>query len=672
MIKRFFFLITLTTVSLPLFCKEPTLISRLAEMNLKSFGWDQEKWNAHTMRGYLETYMKYRMNPSKKMLRNKAFSFYDAVEKKSPLTSNILLDTSSTWEDLTLFCGQEDKGIYVADKLCRAQTELGTLAQYVRLATPINDVERLTARQKIIRTIVSHSEVQKQLDDIFVSQKTPEIIFLGFFDNDSLLHTVHNQCEIQPNMCKPLNKVPLLLLLNSWYNHGLRIGWAYGTAIGAAACGIYGLKKISGTHISDDSWIHTYTDQSIGGPANIIRWFWNYDSRLGRSGIALSLALFLALNVEPTLGWMEDCFFVEECVHRITNQLALFMNNARRAYETVRQFPDLAQFDEFQGLISFFEIDLKNSQELQDFCDLLASDTFKHEPSVFAHTGRIIRAFTFMHEIKEQLIPLALGMGALDCYLGYAKLFSEFEEKRVHFCFPSYVTAQKPEIGLTEFWHPLIDAEKVVTNNVSLGKGNRQNMVITGPNAGGKSTILRSITLCILMAQTIGIAPALSLSFTPFRSIKTYLNIVDDIGAGNSLFMAEAKQAQRIIDVVETSSQDSFTFAAFDEVFNGTSPVEGSAAAYSVASHLGNYDKCICIIATHFPILTKLEAATHSFKNYKVSVDQHKRALGYPYLLEEGKSHQRVALDVLREQGFSGSLLDEANKLVHDPTILQN
>lgn len=674
MTKRFSFLMfVFTSLFHQLLAQEETFVKKLADINMPSFGWENRQWDAHTMREYLETHMKYRLFPTAKAKREKGFAFYTEREKNAlnktddMMKQSVLLDMQSTWQDLTLFCGQTDKSVYVADVLCRTRTELGKVAQFLLLASPTNNVEKLRKRQDVIRAIASNTDMFEALNQLFESMELPEIVFLSFYDQDSLKQTVRNQCEIPIDILKPLNKSSALLLLKSWYSHATRLSWVAGSAAATVACGLYGLSHIIGSPASPESWISDWT--TPGYPTRLV---WNRANNVGRTAIALGTAAFLGFGLEPTMLWMQDCFFFEECLHVITNHLATFINSARHAYETVNTFPELAAFDEFKGLINFFDKDIKESHELQEFCELLATDTFRSAPSMLANKGRIIRAFLFMHEIKEKLIPLAEGIGALDCYLGYAKLIKENEAKKVGFCFPTYVKAEKPQLELSHFWHPLIDEERVVTNEVKLGNGARRNMLITGPNAGGKSTILKSISLCILLAQTIGIAPASRMEFTLFDAIKTYLNIVDDIGAGNSLFMAEAKQAQRILDMIEKSNKSSFTFTCFDEVFNGTSPVEGSAAAYSVASHLGRYDNSMCIIATHFPVLTKLEGASSSFKNYKVSVAQCNGALQYPYKLEEGISRQHVALDVLKEQGFAGSLLDEAQALVDDPHILQS
>ncbi len=635
---------------------------------MNSFPWEKEIYNVKTYRDFLELHMKLRLEPTLKNHRENAFSFYKRLEKIDPIVSAEVVDAESAWSNLTLFCGQEEKQTYVGNALSRTQTDLGKVAQFLLLASPINDVERLVQRQEVIKILASDNELYTNLDQLFTSMHLPEITFLSFYGEDQLEHAVKQLATLSPDPFNNLNKSPFALFLNSCCGHLQRSTMIISVLGAVGTCAIYGVSSLTGMKPAFDK-LEQWTDANMGGFSSPSRWAWDYSPTKMRALIALGSATTMGFFIKPLITQARDSFFLEECVHKITLELAQFINNARRAYELVREKPELVQCKELSGLINFFENKVLESPELKELCDLLATNTFVGEVSLLAHKGRIIRAFTLMHEVKEELIPLGASIGALDCYHSYARLIHEFEEKNVSFCFPTYLKRNNPEIEIQDFWHPLLSVDKAVPGSVTLGNGQRQNMVITGPNAGGKSTIMKAITLSIYLAQTISIVPAREMSYTPFSKIKIYLNIIDDIGAGNSLFMAEAKQAQQIIDTVEKAGPQEFTFTCFDEVFNGTSPVEGSAAAYSVATHLSRFDNCISLIATHFPLLTQLEAATDTFENYKVSVDVNSGGLAYPYKLEKGSSHQHVALEVLKEQGFDGSLLDEAQKYVDDPSL---
>lgn len=243
--------------------------------------------------------------------------------------------------------------------------------------------------------------------------------------------------------------------------------------------------------------------------------------------------------------------------------------------------------------------------------------------------------------------------------------FKEFENQRVSFCFVNYKEDVNPRILLRNFWNPFINPEIVVTNTIELHGPKGKNMIITGPNAGGKSTLIKAVPINLILAQSIGMAAADHAEITPFVTIATYLNIVDDIAAGNSLFKAQVLRAQEMVNLVEQTPVSEFSFVALDEMFNGTSANESMAAAYSVVKHIGKYTNNICIVATHFPLLTQLEKEADTFANYKVSVNVDDRGIHYPFKLEKGSSNQHVALDILKQEGYDCTIVNEASEILN-------
>ena len=290
---------------------------------------------------------------------------------------------------------------------------------------------------------------------------------------------------------------------------------------------------------------------------------------------------------------------------------------------------------------------------------------------MFSLVGRVLATFRLMHEQKDQLSQAFIALGEVDAYLSIARLFKEGGGRPNGWCFAEFVSnTEEPSIELENFWNPFLDPEVAIANSITFGiNGNPRTLIITGPNAGGKSTIMmKGVPLCLLLAQSFGIAPATKARFTPFAKIMTYLNITDDIAAGNSHFKAGVLRAQKIVEMAKGLKAGEFAFVAVDEVFNGTTYKEGQAAAYSLIEYLGKHPQILCATATHFPLISRLEAETSGalFKNYKVSVlYDDKGHIVYPFKLEEGISHQNVALDILKEEGFEGDFLKRAHEVLN-------
>jgi DNA mismatch repair protein MutS len=177
-------------------------------------------------------------------------------------------------------------------------------------------------------------------------------------------------------------------------------------------------------------------------------------------------------------------------------------------------------------------------------------------------------------------------------------------------------------------------------------------MVITGPNAGGKSTALQTATTAVNFAQCFGIAPAKSMVMTPFAKIITYLNIADHIGK-LSLFQAEMARTGEFLKMIKGMKPNEFCFVIMDEMFTGTNPDQGSEGSYKVAQYIATYPNVMCLFATHFYKMTELEKATNTIiKNYKVEVVIHedkKQKIEYTYKLAPGISNQKIAMLMLEQ-----------------------
>lgn len=304
----------------------------------------------------------------------------------------------------------------------------------------------------------------------------------------------------------------------------------------------------------------------------------------------------------------------------------------------------------------------QDARDVQDLLTKLQANTFKGEPSYFSNKGRVLACCKKMLRLKDNFVNSIKSIGELDAYLSIAKLYLKHaNNSNAKFCFPEITESDRPYVSINKLWHPFLNPDKVVTNDIELGHDSSSNVILTGPNAAGKSTFLKALTVSLILAQSFGIAPAGAMKFTPFIKINTYLNIADEEGR-ESLFQAEMRRAQELLSSIKGLKKGEFSFVIMDEIFTGTNPKEGTAGAYAVAKSVSKYLQSICIVATHFKKLTDLEADTNGrFKNYKVYVNKFDTGdIHYPYKVVPGISDQAIALLLLEKQGFDREILDEA------------
>ncbi len=278
-----------------------------------------------------------------------------------------------------------------------------------------------------------------------------------------------------------------------------------------------------------------------------------------------------------------------------------------------------------------------------------------------------------MERVKDSFCQVLKAIGELDMYVSLVRLIRDSKESKAKFCFAEIIDptiVEAPVVELKNFWHPVLDPQTAVPSNISLGGGNSQNIVITGPNAGGKSTITKSIIISVIMAQTLGVAPAEKMRFTPFAKILTYLNIVDNTAMGKSLFKAAAARAQELWSSVSALAPHQFSITALDELFNGTNNEAAQAAAWVFLEQLADLGTNICVTPTHFDRVTGLaEEHPTKFANYMVPIirDQNGKAV-YTYTLQPGTNKEIIAFEMMNNIGMDQVFIQEAQTNFEETT----
>ncbi|MFH0898333.1 MAG: hypothetical protein V1855_02045 [bacterium] len=673
----------------------PTCTEKIRDCNMRTFAWEEEHFSTDSYEEYLNWYLDRTLNPKLREQRKTAFHFMEEQEKKLQIRTLPVVrkNDEKLWENLDLFCASKKDDDYVAKALNRMRTQIGCVTFFTQLAQPIIDVDVLTKRQDVIKACINDEKLHSAITYELEQMKLPEKVLLTLWQEEHFRQNVARCYFTLPGTknrdflgIKQLNASNLALLAKSLYGHGDRfiLGAGFGAFAGIVLLAYGGMCL--GGYINDtvlDIWKkrprgespNNFIEQILGwkdeyqSSAGLIFpkiFKWTIDQKWLHGLAAILGGTYCATYALESFRWAKDMVLLETVVQTITIQIAQYLRSCKNIYTLMKSYPTLLEFDEFAGLREFFEDEVRKQELLNELMQLVQTQTLDGEASVTSNKGVVLRAYDLMYKVKEKLEALICAIGKLDMYASCATLYKEFENKRVKFCFANFVQSETPFIQIKEFWHPLIKSDVVVPNDVTVGTQNHcPNMIITGPNAAGKSCILKALTLCLLLSQTVGIAPASSFEFSPFKMISTHLNLADDINAGSSLFKAEVLRAQELIDSIQGLNHQEFSFVVFDEIFKGTTPLEGTAAAYGVSKHLGQFANSISLIATHFEKLTELETDTKTFENYKVMVFKASDgSIGYPFKLFKGISDQHVALDILKNEGIDGSVIQEAEKIV--------
>lgn len=205
-------------------------------------------------------------------------------------------------------------------------------------------------------------------------------------------------------------------------------------------------------------------------------------------------------------------------------------------------------------------------------------------------------------------------------------------------------------IKAEDIYHPLV--EYSVVNPVDW----QRNTLVTGSNASGKSTYVKSIAISAILSQTINTAIAEQFTMQPGH-VLTSMAVEDDILAGDSYFVAEIKSIKRLLSQVKKGAR---CYCFIDEILKGTNTIERIAASSSVVTWLADYPS-LSFVATHDIELTEMLKKQCDNVHFEETVTED-RGITFAYVLKQGPSVTRNAIALLKVMDYPEKIVDQAQK----------
>ena len=618
---------------------------------------------------------------------------YDIFNSAENKQAQDLIDENVV-NDLNLLCGDKSNPeSHVFSKVDRTQTAFGKVELQRMLAQPLSDIAALQQRQAVVQKLISDETLFNTLDTQLKTIKMAETDMLWFWKQldesvKQFLDQIYPQADGFDATSEWNKSSAFMQLHHNWKT----IGAPTATALTYQLYMALIIASMKAQWAFSDSYRTNYTNEmqdedfrklwkSTPDKMSLLTTPFDWTYRLGSAayetlkdpntptslkttigvGIAVPVA-YVAYQTYKSLQQASQYNSTAGTVHDHMMPVGSYAQTLDDVLVTITASPELAaMLPEHKELAAFNKA---INDETQSLVDALKTSTFKGESSFFSLRGRVLASFKKMFTGKNHFVSSMQTIGKLDAYLSIAKLYKEQANNgNARYCFVSYETADKPHLKAVNFWVPMLNPNTVVTNSIEMGGVNPRDIIVTGPNAGGKSTALKGVIDAIVLAQTLGIAPASEMTLTPFTIIKSYMNIADTTGSA-SLFQAEMRRTQGLLESIKALLPGQFAFIIMDEIFTGTNHREGQAGAFGVVKKIANYDNCICFFATHFKKLTELETILPGVvSNCKVMVTKNAdSSFTFPYKLAPGITDQAIALDLLAQEGFDADVLQAAQE----------
>ena len=244
----------------------------------------------------------------------------------------------------------------------------------------------------------------------------------------------------------------------------------------------------------------------------------------------------------------------------------------------------------------------------------------------------------------------------------------EFIFSKMNFCarngFNKQNIVNSQELNLKKAYNPLIDKDVVVKNDVILdNKGN--SLIITGPNTGGKTVILKTVGLCVYLSHLGFYIPALEESTVGFFE-DVFVDVGDEQSIENNLSTFSSHMTN-IIDILNKTNNKSIIL--LDELCSGTDPSEGAVLSIALLEKFKNLNATM-LCTTHYPEIKNYCFESEYYKNSSMEFDFEKLKPTYRFIIGlPGKSN---AINISAKLGLEQSIIDEASSLLEVNTKENN
>ncbi len=278
------------------------------------------------------------------------------------------------------------------------------------------------------------------------------------------------------------------------------------------------------------------------------------------------------------------------------------------------------------------------------------------EYEIFCEIRNLVAAKT------QKIRSISKSIASLDALLGLAiaSLENNFIKPKLWAIHDSKNEKNTKIIaGRNPIVEQLLSEKSFISNDLLFDK-NQKLLILTGPNASGKSCYIRQIGLIQILAQIGSFIPADKAEIKIADRIFTRIGAVDDQSSGQSTFMVEMSETASILNQATSNS-----LVLLDEIGRGTSTFDGLSLAWSISDYLAKEIQCNTIFATHYHELNYLKNSNENVENFQVLVEQKNGHLLFCHKIKKGGSTKSYGIEAAKLAGVPSTVIDQANLVLN-------
>jgi dsDNA-specific endonuclease/ATPase MutS2 len=532
--------------------------------------------------------------------KNHAHIAHEIISPSMPDSTDLQID-SNIWADLEFS--------HVIRNLLPLKTVTGetwTTSFFSKAATP--NTEKLLKRQDKIKRFIKNSDLLKKIREQLEIFSTFETSLLSIYDQSDFINARAIQ-ELYPQDEDATLRATEIVLKNTDINPQTQ-----NNILDVQSSRLRNQNR-NAVGIAMQQFMRVYASVplSLFSTYKVGSWVWKSSAN---PVVRAYYALLTSFGLKNVLS---DPLREHHRLAELTPKLIKKLQDVSMAFETAITLSEL-------------------TKEPISKQDLRLMVQFINEANALSQTNlpAALAAFRLLMDIREPFTQQLRKIGRLDFYSSTAQAMIDAPTKLT---FAQFKNTGGVYLEAQDAWNPLLSKESAVTNHISMGGSQHPKAIfITGPNASGKSTFMRTVAINIYLAQTLGLAAASSFELNPFTIFNSFMKHEDRVGEESS-YQSEVRNMRKILSLYEKMHSNDRAFLILDELFRSTNPDEAEVASRIILEKLGAYPQNLMLIATHLRNLTDLGANRH-LENYG---------------LKDGASFDSSALEMLRVE------LQEAN-----------